>query len=100
AGGGASQASVPLRIHQFRLKDGHFQFIDYDVQAGGFVIALDGIQATVKDIAMPAKDEKTSYRLEARMGQGRDRTPAALNASGWTMFSNYDTDALVSVNDL
>ena len=95
-----SGATLPLAIHQFRLSNGKFQFIDYDVQPDGFVIALDHIQAAVKDMNLPAKDEKTFYRVDAQLPQGRDQRAAQLRISGWTVFAGYDTDALLTASDL
>jgi hypothetical protein len=95
-----SETHSPLAIRQFRLSKGKFQFIDYDVQNDGFVIALDHINAVIKDINLPAKDEKTFYRIEARLPQGRDQKSAELKLSGWTVFSDYDTEAMLTAGDL
>ena len=92
--------SLPLAIHQLRLANGKFQFMDYDLQPGGFVVALDHIEAVIKDIYLPAKEDKTSYRVEARLPQGRDQKSAALKMSGWTIFSHYDTDLILTAHDL
>lgn len=97
---GVSQTTLPMLIHQLRLTNGNFQFIDYDAQSGGFVIVLDHIQAVVTDLSLPAKNEKTFYRLDARLPQGRGQKAAAFKMSGWTMFSNYDTDAMLTASAL
>ena len=95
-----SAAALPLEIHQFRLAGGKFQFLDYDVQSGGFVIALDHIQAVVNDIHLPSQDKKTFYRVEAQLPQGRGQKSAELKMSGWTVFSDYDTDSIGTVSNL
>ena len=100
AGAASSKGTLPLAIHQFRLSNGNFQFIDYDAQPGGFVITLDHIQAVLKDIHLPAQDEKTFYRIDAKLSQGRDQKPAELKVSGWTVFAGYDTDALLTASGL
>ena len=93
-------ATLPLAIRQVRLSNGKFKYIDYDVQSDGFVISLDHIQASAKDINLPAKEEKTFYRIDARLPQGRDQKSAELKMSGWTVFSNYDTDVMLTALDL
>ena len=93
-------ATLPLTIHQIRMDNSRFEFVDYDAQESGFVIALDNIRASAKDIYLPAQDEKTSYRIEANLPQGRDQKPGEVKLSGWTDFSNYDTDALLSATAL
>ena len=96
----SEKTGLPLDIHQFRLTNGNFQFIDYDVSDAGFVITLDKIQASAKDIHLPSKEEKTTYRVDARMPQGRDQKPGEVKISGWTIFSNYETDALLTAGGL
>lgn len=100
AGATSSSAPLPLIIRQFRLSNGKFQFIDYDVRSEGFVISLDRIQAFVKDVNLPPKQEKTFYRIDAQLPQGRDQKSSELKMSGWTVFSNDDTDAMLTASDL
>ncbi len=95
-----SASPLPLTIHQVRLTNGKFQFMDYDVQPGGFVVALDRIEAVLKDIYLPVKEDKTFYRIQARLPQGRDQKSAELKMSGWTVFSNDNTDLILTASDL
>jgi len=84
---------LPLAINEFRLSNGSFRFVDYDVDAAGFVIALDTIEARVRDILLPLQNQTTSYDVSARILQGRERLPGDLRLSGWTRFSDLETDA-------
>jgi hypothetical protein len=95
---GASQ--IPLKIRRFHLQKSRFQFVDYDVQSTGFVIELDQIEASFKDISFPFSSNKTEYHLDARMSQGRQQYQASFNLNGWTRFGNYETDAMVNVSDV
>ncbi|OIO38978.1 MAG: hypothetical protein AUJ71_01785 [Candidatus Omnitrophica bacterium CG1_02_49_16] len=85
--------TLPLEIRQFRLSHSHFKFIDYDVQEGGFVIALNEIDATIDNIALPFSDDKTFYKISARLPQGHDPRTAEVKISGRTQFKTMDTDA-------
>ena len=86
-------SNLPLEIHEFILNKSNFRFIDYDVDANGFVMVLDEIQAKVKNIYFPFSQNKTFYDVTARLPQGRDQQPAAIRVNGWTAFSARDTDA-------
>ena len=99
-GSPAKASNPPLTIRQFRLAEGKFQFVDYDVSPGGFVIALDRIQAQINHIHLPYKKAKTYYKLQALMPQGREQKPASLEANGWTEFLDYDTEALLVTQGL
>ncbi len=92
----AQSKMMPLEIRQFSLKNSHFKFIDYDVDPNGFVTALDQINGDIKDIVLPFSGTKTSYRLSARLLQGREQRPAAIRMEGWTQASTFDTDANLS----
>lgn len=87
---------MPLEIRQFSLKNSHFRFIDYDVDQNGFVVALDQINGEIKDIVLPFSGIKTSYRISARLPQGREQRPAGIRMEGWTQASTFDTDANLS----
>ncbi len=89
----SSAASLPLEIHQFTVRKSHFKFVDYDVQEGGFVVALSPVDAGIKEIAFPFSSNKTSYDTYANLPQGRDERPAVIKLSGWTEFLTFDTDA-------
>lgn len=93
----ASHRTLPLEIRQFTLSQSAFQFIDYDVDANGFVIVLDEIQAKVKNIYFPFSANKTFYEIRARLPQGRNQPPGLLETSGWTGFASKDTDANLSL---
>ncbi len=99
---GASQSSstLPLTIRRFHLGESRFQFMDYDVQEAGFVIELDQIEADIQDVSVPPVAEKTNYRIDARLPQGRQQRAGDLHAAGWTVFSNDETDAQLRVSDL
>jgi len=96
----AGVSQLPLEIRRFHLEASRFQFADYDVQSTGFVIELDRIEANFKDISFPLSSDKTFYRLDARMSQGRQQKPALFKLNGWTKFGNYETDAMLNVSDL
>ena len=93
-------ASLPLTIHQFQSTDGKFEFVDYDVSPEGFVIRLDQIRSLVREIHLPSNDRKTSYRIEARLPQDRDEKAGNVQLNGWTVFSDDETEALMTVNGL
>ncbi len=93
----ARRRVLPLEIRQFTLSQSAFQLIDYDVDANGFVIVLDEIQAKVKNITFPFSANKTFYEIRARLPQGRSQPPGFLEASGWTGFASTDTDANLSL---
>ena len=93
-------SQLPLLIHRFHLGSSRFQFVDYDVQDTGFVVELDQIEANLRHIAFPPQAVKTVYRVDARLAQGRGQKAAAFEASGWTVFGDYDTDALFRLTDL
>lgn len=97
---GQPESGIPLVIHRFYLDESRFQFIDYDVQASGFVSALEDIEADVKQIAFPPGPSKTSYNIEANLAQGRAQKPAAVQVSGWTVLGDYETDALIRASDV
>ncbi len=96
----SSAQAVPLSIHHFILKNSHFEFIDYDADARGFVVTLEDIDAEIRNIDAPVPTGKTSYRVKAKMPQGREERPAELSASGWTDFATRDTDANLSIRQL
>lgn len=93
AAGTAGPRRLPLEIRHFVLRDSKFKFIDYDAQEGGFVIALDQIDATIRNIFIPFSSSKTTYKAKARLPQGRDQRPAEISMQGWTVFGTKDTDA-------
>lgn len=99
AKGGTGQ-NLPLHIKRFRLIDSEFKYIDLDVQQGGFVAAFDQIRADWKDIRMPPSNTTTSYRMEARLLQGRDQRPATGRIEGRTRFLDYETDAHWTISGL
>ncbi len=84
---------LPLEIKQFHLADSQFKYVDFDLQKGGFVIAFDQIQADLGNIRLPESRTPTSYRIQARLLQGRDQRPAMLRLEGVTRFGDYNTDA-------
>ena len=97
----ARGGDLPFVLSRFLLKNGKFRLIDYDVSPEGFVVELDQITASVKEVHLPpARAEKTSYQIQARLAQGRDQKPAGFELKGWTDFFNRDTDALLSAEDL
>jgi hypothetical protein len=96
----AAGTPLPLAIRRFRLSRSRFQLIDYDVREEGFVTQLDDIEAGVQDLAFPPSEERTFYRVDARMPQGRQRTSAVFRLSGWSVFRDSETDALLQVSDL
>lgn len=95
--GNTVRTALPLEIHEFNVNKSNFRFIDYDVDANGFVIALDAISAKVKNVHFPLSANKTFYDVTARLPQGRDQQPAVIQISGWTAFSSKDTDAHVMI---
>ncbi len=90
-------AELPLEIRRLTFSKSNFKFIDYDAQEGGFVIVLDEIDAVIDNIALPFSEEKTLYKVGARMPQGRDQKAAEIKLSGRTQFRTKDTDANFSV---
>lgn len=86
---------LPLEIRQFVIKKSNFKFIDYDAQQEGFVIVLDEIDASLRDLVFPFSGTRTSYKVNARLSQGRDQQPGHLDLSGWTVFNSLDTDAIL-----
>lgn len=98
AAGTVERPGIPLKIGVFRLHNGRFRYVDYDVQEGGFVIGLEGIEASVRDLRMPLSDADTSYSVKARMPQGRDEKPADVAISGWTQFSTLETDVRLTLD--
>ena len=97
----AQAARLPLRIHEFKVTNSHFRFVDYDApQDGGFVFALEPLEAGVKNIVLPASAGRTSYDVGARLLQGRDEKPADIRMAGWTEFSTMDTDASMRLTGL
>ncbi len=97
---GEAQQPLPLIIHRFHLGNSQFQWVDYDAQESGFVVGLTDIEANIKDISLPISDEKTIYRVEAKLPQGRAQKAAAIKLSGWTMFESYESDAMLTAQDL
>ena len=96
--GKASGPTIPLEIRHFKIDDSHFKFLDYDAMENGFVVALEAIDAEIRDVSIPLSDKKTSYVLNARLPQGRDQRVAEIRLSGWTRFENFDTDANLSLS--
>lgn len=88
--GGQSRA-FSLVIDKFFIKNGHFEWIDYDVESSGFVVLVDQIEANIKNIALPSYGGKTSYKIEGRLIQGRDQKPTPLRLQGWTDLSSLDS---------
>ena len=96
----ASQAympNLPLEIHQFKLNKCRFKFIDYDAADGGFVVAFDEIDAVIDNIGLPFSDEKTFYKVSARMPQGREQRVAQIKIAGRTQFKTMDSDTNVTL---
>ena len=93
----SNEINLPLEIHQFKMRGGRFKFIDYDAAEGGFVIALDEIDAVINNIELPFSDEKTFYKVSARMTQGREQRAAQIHLSGRTKFKTMDADMSVIV---
>jgi len=85
--------TLPLEIRLFVIQKSNFKFMDYDVETDGFVVALDDIDARLKNIRFPFTSGKTSYKIKARLPQGRDQRAAGIAVSGWTEFLTLDTDA-------
>ena len=92
-----SPTELPLKIHQFRLNNCHFQLADYDTPPNGFVMTLDKINGKIKEIQIPSRGVKTSYSVEADFLQGRGARPAKIKVDGWTDFDSLDTDAVISL---
>lgn len=88
---------IPLKIHSFVLKGSHFKFIDYDAAEQGFVVVFDKINSKIKNINIPADNQKTFYQIDAEMIQGREIRRAPVQVSGWTGFDSWDTDATFSI---
>ena len=87
-----NRPDLPLEIHQLKLSNSRFKFIDYDAAEGGFVIAFDPVEAVIDNIVVPFSDEKTFYKISARMVQGRDQRAAEIKVSGRTQFKTMETD--------
>ncbi len=92
--------ALPLVIHRFHLAQSRFQFMDYDVQETGFVIEVDQIEADFQNLILPPGPGRTSYKIDARLLQGRQQRSAELHVTGWTELAGYETDALLRVTDL
>lgn len=90
------RAGMPLAIREFILTKSDFQFVDYDVEEKGFVVAFEDIDARVKNIERPPSPRRVFYRANARMLQGRDERPAEFSVSGWTRPDRWDTEASFS----
>lgn len=90
-------SGTQLAIEDFEVKGGVFRFIDYDVEATGFVVALDRIDARIRDLELPFSDATTRYEVSARLAQGRDREGAPFQLEGWTRFRGIDTDSRVEL---
>ncbi len=99
-GNSKNPSNLPLTIRHFHFGASRFEFIDYDIQDSGFVIELDKIEADLKDIFFPFSDDKTFYRVDALMPQGRQKKPAAFKLNGWTRFKDYETDAMLSASEV
>ncbi len=97
---GETDQPLPLMIHRFHLGNSQFRWVDYDAQSSGFVVGLTDIEANIKDISLPLSDEKTIYRIEAKLPQGRGQKAAAIKLSGWTMFESYESDAMLTATEL
>jgi hypothetical protein len=102
AGEGPSQPleRQALAIKRFKLTDGSFRFADYDVQSSGFVVELDQIRAIVEDLSFPPSNERTDYSIQARLPQGRQERQGRAELSGWTVFADHETDALLKASDI
>ncbi len=98
--GKGGSSGLPLEIHQFFLSKSNFKFIDYDAQESGFVIVLDEISADIKNIRFPFSSSKTTYKINARLPQGRDQRPGEIKISGWTIFGLMDTDANLNMKSV
>ena len=96
----AKGTTLPLEIRHLKLKNSQFQFLDYDADENGFVVAFDGMQGEVKNIVLPASHQKTSFSVQAAVSQGRHESPARAQFSGWTKFGTKDTEAVFSVKGL
>ncbi|GEM_PF-936414 len=79
-----------LVVREFVLNGGQFRFVDYDVQEGGFVVEFSSIRALVHDASLPPRDERTSYRVNAELVQGRDRVRGKVELQGVTRFDTLD----------
>ncbi len=88
---------MPMEIKLLFIRDGAFQFADYDAKEGGFVIAFNHIEAKLMNISLPALEKKTYYSINAEMPQGRDQRTAEAKVSGWTVFKSAQTEALLTV---
>lgn len=94
----APSAVIPVIIRDFQLENGQFRFIDYDVDASGFVVAFDSIHARLRDISVPSAGRQTRYEVTARLPQGRDQEAGKLDLSGGTRFSDLETDARLDLS--
>ena len=56
------------------------------------------MSGSIRNIMIPFEPEKTTYRVETRLLQGRERAPAGIELSGWTIFANKDTDATFAID--
>ncbi len=99
-GSSPAASPLPLLIHRFHLGSSQFQWVDYDAEASGFVVALSDIEANIKDIALPLSEDKTIYRIDAKLPQGRGQKAASIKLSGWTRFASYESDAMLTAQDL
>lgn len=96
-----SSVSLPLVIEHFEIKEGELKVIDYDIQPQAFVVSLTGVNARIDQLVIPPKpDQKTSYRIDARVSQGREEYDAKFHLDGWSRLSDLETDMNFNLNDL
>ncbi|MBI4432688.1 MAG: DUF748 domain-containing protein [Candidatus Omnitrophica bacterium] len=93
----AARSRMPLSLKYFRLEASEARFVDYDIQEGGFVLALENLEAQVKHIELPPAGGKTTFQISAKLTQGRDQRPALFNGEGWTHLSSRDTQMNIAI---
>ncbi len=89
-----------LNIHEIIFRKSAFQFIDYDVDSKGFVIALQNVEGGIQNVSLPFSGERMIFGIHARVAQGRDQRSADLSLNAWRDFRRGDSDTRLGIKGL
>jgi|GEM_PF-372953 uncharacterized protein involved in outer membrane biogenesis len=92
------EKTTSVEVKSLKIEDGELLYLDGKVTRQPFPVSVSNIELTADQLSLPFGNQKTAYRLSARL-PGKQST-GTLTSSGSTVLKTLDTDAEVSLRDL
>ncbi|HNS53140.1 MAG TPA: DUF748 domain-containing protein [Syntrophales bacterium] len=98
AGAKEKDAGLTVEVKSLRIEGGELLYLDGKIARPPHPVRVTDIELTADQLAFPADDRVTAFRLEARLpgSQGTGR----LTASGTTALASLDTAATAALRNL